>query len=99
MNPSKSARGPQYRQWPISNDALRLPVAVEKTVRQFSRYHKYTLVSDLRRQTLAVCRRVARAAQSWDSAQKAQHPERLVWQMEDISMSRTHILTPPTSRV
>lgn len=43
MTTAKTHRGPQYRQLPIWNDAMRLLVAVEKAVRQFTRYHKYTL--------------------------------------------------------
>ena len=87
MTTAKTHRGPQYRQLPIWNDAMRLLVAVEKAVRQFTRYHKYTLGTELRRQALGVCRRVARAAQSQDTDQKKQHLERLVWQIEDFKIN------------
>ncbi|WP_295401492.1 four helix bundle protein [uncultured Thiocystis sp.] len=47
---------------PIWRDANRLLLAIEQAVRQFPRYHKYTLGSDLRRQAMTVCRLILRAA-------------------------------------
>jgi len=69
---SPNPQGPRYRQLPLWRDANRLLVDVENAVRHFGktpsppRYHKYTLGSDLRRQAMNICRRVARAAQCTD---------------------------------
>jgi len=46
----------------IWRDANRLLVAIEQAVRRFTRYHKYTLGTDLRRQAMNVCRLILRAA-------------------------------------
>ena len=40
---------------PIWRDANRLLLAIEQAVRQFTRYHKYTLGTELRRQAMPVC--------------------------------------------
>jgi hypothetical protein len=80
-------RGPRYRQVPIWRDASRFLLDVEQAVRQFPRYHKYTLGSELRRQAMAICRLVARAAQTSEPARKRGLLEQLVWQIEDIKMS------------
>ena len=58
-----AARGPRYRQFPLWRDAQRFLLEVECAVRNFPRYHKYTLGSELRRQAMDVNRVVARAAQ------------------------------------
>ena len=51
---------------PIWRDANRLLLAIEQAVGQFSRYHKYSLGTDLRRQAMAVCRLILRAADKDD---------------------------------
>lgn len=80
-------RGPRYRQTPLWRDAQRFLVEVEGAVRQFPRYHKYTLGAELRQQAMSVCRLVARAAQARDAHQRVQILEQLVWQVEDLKMS------------
>ncbi len=82
--PSTASR---YRQLPLWRDATRLAVELENAVRQFPRFHKYAIGSDLRRQALAVCQRVARAAQCADAAQRNRHIEQLVWQVEDLKIT------------
>lgn len=60
---------------------------VERAVRAFPRYHKYSLGTELRRQAMDVNRLVARAAQENDPARRAALVERLVWAVEDLKMS------------
>ena len=84
---SSTHHGPRYRQLPLWRDATRLAVEVENAVRQFPRYHKYALGSDLRRQAMGVCRRVARAAQCTDTALRNRQIEQLVWQVEDLKIT------------
>lgn len=84
---SPPSHGPRYRSVPLWRDATRLLVEVENAVRHFPRYHKYTLGSDLRRQAMAVCRRVARAAQCSDNSHRAGQVEQLVWQVEDLKIT------------
>ncbi len=80
-------RGPYYRQTPIWRDAMRFLVEIEAAVRRFPRYYKYTLGSELRRQAMAVCRLVARAAQTRAAPGRERLLEQLVWQVEDLKMS------------
>jgi len=51
----------QYEHLPIYKKAFELVVYFENIVRNFSRYHKYTLGSDLRRQSREVVRLIVRA--------------------------------------
>jgi hypothetical protein len=44
----------RYEHLPIYLEAYDLTVHIEKIVRNFSRYHKYTLGTDLRNKTRAV---------------------------------------------
>ena len=46
---------------PIWRDANRLLLSVERVVRRFPRYHKYTLGSELRQQAMLICRLIHRA--------------------------------------
>ncbi|MCI5163668.1 MAG: hypothetical protein D3917_16960 [Candidatus Electrothrix sp. AX5] len=46
---------------PIWRDANRLLLELEQAVRQFSRYHKYTVGTDLRRQAMYICRMLVRS--------------------------------------
>ena len=45
---------------PIWRDANRLLLSVERVVRRFPRYHKYTLGSELRQQAMLICRLIRR---------------------------------------
>jgi len=56
----------QQQTLPIWRDANRLLVAIEQAVMQFSRYHKYTLGSDLRKQAMGICRVLVRALNAND---------------------------------
>jgi hypothetical protein len=47
-------RGPRYRQTSLWRDTSRFLVEVNRAVRQFSRYHKYTLGNELRWQAVAI---------------------------------------------
>ena len=47
---------------PIWRDANRMLLAIEQAVRQFTRYYKYTLGTELRRQAMQMCRLIIRAA-------------------------------------
>lgn len=66
-------------------DAMRLATEIEVAVRGFSRYHKYTLGTDLRRQAAQVCRRVARAARFPD--RRIDTLRALVEAVEDLKIS------------
>jgi len=55
---------------PIWRDANRLLLEVEVAVRQFSRYHKYTVGSDLRHQAMRICRMLSRALRSEGAARR-----------------------------
>jgi len=48
---------------PIWRDANRFLLAIEKVVRRFPRYHKYTLGTELRRNALEICNLIQRAWQ------------------------------------
>ncbi|CAK0767289.1 Four helix bundle protein [Gammaproteobacteria bacterium] len=76
--------GGMNRDTPLWRDANRLLVAVEEAVRQFPRYHKYTVGTDLRRQALNVCRLIGRAAT--DPANRLRHLERLVATVDDLKL-------------
>ena len=51
----------RYEHLPIYRDAYDLAVHTEKLVRNFSRYHKYTLGTELRNKTRAVLERIIEA--------------------------------------
>jgi hypothetical protein len=51
----------QYEHLPIYRKAFDMTVYVENIVRGFSRYHKYTLGSDLRRLSAEIVRLIVRA--------------------------------------
>ena len=46
---------------PLWRDANRLLLEIELAVKTFSRYHKYTIGSDMRRQAMGVIRLIVRA--------------------------------------
>ena len=56
----------QYEHLPIYKKAFELVVYFENIVRNFSRYHKYTLGSDLRRQSREVVGLIVRANNKTD---------------------------------
>ncbi len=69
----------------ICRDANRLLLAVEQCVRNFPRYHKYQLGSQLRAQALDVARLAQRA---WrDKRHQAAHVGQLVWAVDEIKLS------------
>ena len=76
----------KHTTYPIWHDATRLMVEIENSVRRFSRYHKYTLGTELRRQAMAICRCIVHAAAHRQAAQEADL-ERLVFAVEDIKTS------------
>jgi hypothetical protein len=54
----------RYEHLPIYRDAYDLTVHIEQIVRSFSRYHKYTLGTELRNKMRAVLERVIEANMS-----------------------------------
>lgn len=70
---------------PIYRDCQRLLRHTEEVVMRFSRYHKYTVGADLRRQAFTIMRRVHRAV--YDRPQQAHHLQALVWQVDDYKLS------------
>ena len=51
----------RYEHLPIYKTAMDLAVSLEQIVRNFSRYHKYTLASDLRQQSRELVLAIIRA--------------------------------------
>jgi hypothetical protein len=70
---------------PIYRDCRRLLVHTEEVVRRFSRYHKYTIGTDLRQGAMRVMRGVHKAV--YDRAQQARHIEALVWLIDEYKLS------------
>ena len=70
---------------PIYRDTKRLLKLVEEVVRGFSRYHKYTLGTDLRQQTMKIMRLVHKAYR--DQRQQLKHLNSLVWAIDDLKLS------------
>jgi hypothetical protein len=64
---------------------MRLAVEIGSAVRGFSRYHKYTLGADLRRQAAEVCRWVARAVRFPE--QRLRTLEALVMEVENLKIT------------
>ncbi len=54
----------QYEHHPIYKKAFELNLYLEKTVRGFSRYHKYTLGSELRNDAREIVKLIVRANNS-----------------------------------
>lgn len=61
---------------PLWRDANRLLLGIEEAVRHFPQYHKYAIGTDLRRQTMGVCRLIVRAYH--DKTNREIHVLRLV---------------------
>jgi hypothetical protein len=81
-----STSSARQAQLPIWRDANRLLLEIEQAVRRFPRYHKYALGTDLRRQAMAVCRCIVRAAAAQGDARE-RLLERLVLTVEDLKLS------------
>ncbi len=70
---------------PIISLAERIVVQMEIAVQRFARYHKYTLGTDLRKQSLEVYRLAHRA---WrDKSQQIQWLTQLVWAVDELKLS------------
>ena len=74
----------QPHHFPLWRDANRLLLTIEQTVRDFPRYHKYTLGTDLRRQAMTVCRLVRRASPRGDD--QFDRVTRLVEAVDDLKL-------------
>ena len=74
----------RYDHLPIWRDAVSLTTLLERAVRQFPRYHKYALGSDLRRQAYDVCRTVVAANAA--TAHRADAVERLCLLIEALKL-------------
>ncbi len=74
----------RYQHLPIWVAANRLVRVLELAVRQFPRYHKYTLGSDLRQQAIKVCRLIIRANESRE--RRALILEQLCLTVEDLKL-------------
>jgi hypothetical protein len=70
---------------PIYRDCRRLLIHTEESVKRFSRYHKYTVGTDLRQNAMRVMRGVHRAV--YDKAQQAKHIEMLVWLIDEYKLT------------
>ena len=73
---------PRSQRPAIWADAMRLAGEIEQAVRGFSRYHKYTLGVDLRRQAALICQLVGQAARF--AHQRPRTLERLVMAVEAL---------------
>jgi hypothetical protein len=70
---------------PVVKLAERLLVEIEKAVRRFARYHKYTVGADLRVQAMRVCKLAHRA---WrDRRLQADWIAKLVWAVDDLKLN------------
>jgi hypothetical protein len=70
---------------PIYRDCRRLLIHTEESVKQFSRYHKYTVGTDLRKNAMQIMRGVHRAV--YDKAQQSKHIETLVWLIDEYKLT------------
>ena len=69
---------------PIWRDASQLLLETERAVRHFTRYHKYTLGTEMRQQAMKICQLVSRA---WrDKAHTADILPRLVLAVDDLKI-------------
>jgi hypothetical protein len=74
----------QYEHLPIYKKAFDLTVYFEKIVRNFSRYHKYSLGTELRQLSHEVVRQIVRAN---NATEKASHLEKLRELLEDLKIT------------
>ena len=70
---------------PIYRECRRMLLETEQAVLHFSRYHKYSVGADLRKQAMNIMRRVHRAC--FDKARQGEHLQALVWQVDDFKIS------------
>ncbi|MCI5147797.1 MAG: four helix bundle protein [Candidatus Electrothrix sp. AR3] len=70
---------------PIWRDANRLLLELEQAVRQFSRYHKYTVGTDLRRQAMYICRMLVRSL-SAEEGQRLHQVRQMRHAVDDIKV-------------
>ena len=70
---------------PVYRDCRRLLLHTEDVVRRFSRYHKYTVGTDLRQQAMAVMRGVHVAV--YDKPNQARHVQALVWLVDNYKLT------------
>jgi len=70
---------------PIWRDANRLLLEIEQAVRQFPRYHKYAVGSDLRQQAMLVCRLLVRAL-SAEGRQRTEQVGQLRHAVDDLKV-------------
>ena len=70
---------------PIYRDCRRLLLHTEACVQRFSRYHKYTVGTDLRQQAMALMRGVHMAV--YDKANQLRHVQALVWQVDAYKLT------------
>jgi hypothetical protein len=70
---------------PIYRDCRRLLLHTEEVVRRFSRYHKYTVGTDLRQQAMVLMRGVHVAV--YDKPNQARHVQALVWQVDSYKLT------------
>ncbi len=73
----------RYEHLPIYKKAMELGLYLQETVRNFSRYNKYTIGSDLRNLSLDIIKRVIRAN---SSRNKTELLEELVAQCETLKI-------------
>ncbi|MBT3192196.1 MAG: four helix bundle protein [Verrucomicrobia bacterium] len=74
----------RYEHLPIFRDAYDLTVHVEKLVRGFGRYHKYTLGTDLRNKTRAVLDTIVEANNS--NGERGERLEELRKRLESLKV-------------
>lgn len=70
---------------PIYRDCRRLLLHTEACVQCFSRYHKYTVGTDLRQQAMTLMRGVHMAV--YDKANQLRHVQALVWQVDAYKLT------------
>lgn len=70
---------------PIYRDCRRLLVHTEEAVRRFSRYHKYTVGTDLRQGAMRIMRTVNQAVH--DKPRQHEHVQQLVWRVDEYKLT------------
>jgi len=74
----------RYEHLPIFREAYDLTVHIEKIVRNFSRYHKYTLGTDLRNKSRSILEKIIEANNARD--QRATHLLELRQELENFKV-------------
>ena len=70
---------------PIYRDCRSLLLHTEQVVRRFSRYHKYTVGTDLRQNAMTLMRGVHQAV--YDRPNQARHVQALIWQVDNYKLT------------